>query len=100
MAQYTITFKEDNTINHKLNFMGLEFELNMLESEYGMESDKEALEYQVQEVLLDIDEEIREEILEAIAEMHIGEDEIQEVIGILTQYELQNEYKHKEDLKN
>ena len=83
MAEYTITYKADGEVHHRLDFMGRTFDYTMKPCKMGFKSDKKSFEDQVEEAFPEIDE----ETLCAIEEMTFGEDDAQDAVVLLTQYE-------------
>lgn len=83
MAQYVVTYKANKEVKHELEFMGETFDYTMIPVLGGAKSDKKAFEIQLSERFPGLDD----ELVDLIEQMTNGEDEAEEAIAALTEYE-------------
>jgi len=84
MAEYRLTFTADGVTKHELDYKGKTFDFSMIPDETGKTSDKRVFDAQVSEVFPNEDE----EVLLALEELGFAdEDEIEDILSLLTEYE-------------
>jgi hypothetical protein len=87
MAEYKVTYTSDGKVKHELNYKKEEFSYTMIPDEHGKTGDKKSFAFQVADKFPNEDE----EIIEVVDELtYSNEDEIEEILELLTRYEQEN----------
>jgi hypothetical protein len=83
MAKFVVTY-ENNRIKKELFFASHQFSYTMIDTDEGKTGDNKCFEYQVQDKF----EEVENEVITAVSMLDFGgEDEIEEALNILEEYE-------------
>ena len=84
MAEYKLTYTADGIVKHELFYREEKFEFSMIPNEYGKTGDEKAFDHQVSKRFPNENK----EVIYAVAELGFAdEDEIEEVLRILENYE-------------
>lgn len=84
MAEYKLTYTPDGKVKHELNYKEVDFVYTMVPDEHGKTSNKKAFDSQVPVRFPDEDE----QVINALGELGFAdEDEIEEILSLLSDYE-------------